>query len=221
MRTALVLDIETVPLDDTIPLDDEEQLKKASLDALTARIACIGVIRAVDFIPTESIVFSGLDETALLSEFWSYLSRNRANPLVTHNGMQFDLPFIWRRSVVQRIRPSIELDLRKFRTAPVFDTMQVWGNWEMRGARSLNDLARGLSLGSKIDEGSSVAKNWREGRLSAIQEYCLNDCWLTYACFCRMNFQDPQPLEALELELGRRGENSREVATGAWAGGPP
>lgn len=212
MRTAFVLDIETVPLDDTIPLDDEEQLKKASLDALTARVACIGVIRTVDFIPAESIAFCGLDESALLSEFWSYLSGNRAALLVTHNGIQFDLPFIWRRSVVQRIRPSIELDLRKFRTAPVFDTMQVWGNWEMRGARSLNDLARGLSLGSKIDEGSCVAKNWREGRLSAVQEYCLNDCWLTYACFCRMNFMDPQPLEAQELERVGRGQDSEIMA---------
>jgi hypothetical protein len=29
---------------------------------------------------------------------------------------------------------------------------------------------------------------WRNRRHREIADYCLQDCWLTYECYCRMNF---------------------------------
>lgn len=198
MRTVFAIDIETVPIDSTIPLEDEDLLKKASLDALTGRVACIGIIEVVDFNPLRSLSFCGEDERAILAEFWSFLARNRSATLLAHNGLQFDLPFIWRRSVIQKVTPSVDFDLRKFRTGQIFDTMQVWANWEIRGYKGLDDLAAAFGIGRKTDHASSVVKYWREGRLAEIKEYCLNDCWLCYACYCRMQFREPLALPSSE-----------------------
>jgi hypothetical protein len=188
----IVLDIETVPavISDLMEADE---IKKMSLDATIGRIACVGAVLIDDFKPIEANVFISDDEPAILREFWSYIAQNKCNRFITHNGLHFDMPYLWRRSVIAKVKPSIDLDLRKYRTDPIYDTMSVWGNWESRGFVSLDALSRALSVGSKSGSGSDVFELWRQGDLSAIANYCLDDCWLTYACYCRMNFTEPQP----------------------------
>ncbi len=182
----LVLDIETIPIT-CEPLVAEEA-KKAALDALSGRIVCVGYIILDDFAAQSAVSFVSDDEAKLLAEFWSTLHQERVSSFVAHNGLSFDLPYIWRRSVINQIRPSIRLDLRRYRDDFVYDTMCVWGNWEVRGNASLSSLAGGLGLGAKSGSGDQVLQLWREGRYEEIAAYCLDDCWLTYQCYGRMNF---------------------------------
>ncbi len=182
----LVLDIETIPI--TGEETTAEEAKKAALDALTGRIVCISFIVVDEFKAQSAVSMVSDDEAKLLIDFWSTLRRENIKSFVAHNGLSFDLPYIWKRSVINQVNPSIQLDLRRYRSDFVYDTMCVWGNWEPRGNPSLNALARGLGIGAKSGSGDQVLQLWREGRYKEIAEYCLQDCWLTYQCYGRMNF---------------------------------
>lgn len=195
----LVLDIETIPV--TGDVLTEEDAKKAALDALTGRIICIGFIIIDDFRAQSAVSIVSDDETKLLSGFWSMLRHENIKSFVAHNGLSFDLPFIWKRSVINRVKPSLDLDLRRYRSDFVYDTMCVWGNWEMRGNASLNALAGGLGLGAKTGSGGQVLQLWREAQYKEIAEYCLQDCWLTYQCYGRMNFSPTTDQPAVEADI--------------------
>jgi 3'-5' exonuclease len=182
----MVLDIETIPATDEAL--DANEAKKAALDALSGRIICIGSIVLDEFKAQFASSIVSDDESKLLSEFWSTLRRENVKSFVAHNGLGFDLPYIWKRSVINQVRPSFPLDLRRYRNDFVYDTMCVWGNWEMRGNVSLNALAGGLGLGAKSGSGEQVLQFWRDGQHKRIAEYCLDDCWITYQCYGRMNF---------------------------------
>jgi len=189
-----VIDIETVPLVPTSELSPDE-LRKASLNALAARVACIGWITLDQQSPVESVALVGGMERALLQRFWESMTQSKVASFVAHNGLGFDLPFLWRRSVVNGVRPPVKLDLRKYRTDFVFDTMQVWANWDTRSYVSLAELAHGLEVGEKNASGEDVASLWELGFYENIATYCLNDCWLTYRLFARMNFFEPQSID--------------------------
>jgi predicted PolB exonuclease-like 3'-5' exonuclease len=185
-----VLDIETVPENPEL-LQTKEDEKRASLDALSARVACIGVIVVDGMQPRAAVAITDACERTLLTRFWQFLAQERVSSFVVHNGLSFDLPFLWKRSVILQIKPTMSLDLKKYRTDAVFDTMYVWSNWEMRGAPSLDRLASGLGVGQKSGCGSEVLPMWQLGQIDDLCCYCMRDTWLTYACFCRMNFVQP------------------------------
>lgn len=195
----LVLDIETVPLSsgELTP----EECKKASLDALTGKIVCLGFIVVDEFKAQSAISIVSDDERKLLTTFWSTLQRENIRSFVAHNGLSFDLPYIWKRSVVHQVEPSIPLDLRRYRNDFVYDTMCVWSNWESRGYASLNALAGGLGLGEKNGSGDEVVQLWRNRQYKEIAEYCLQDCWLTYECYCRMNFTATRERSLINTEI--------------------
>ena len=195
----LVLDIETVPISSEVIT--AEETKKAALDALTGRIVCIGFIIIDEFKAQTSVAIVSDDEAKLLNDFWSTLRRENIKSFVAHNGLSFDLPYIWKRSVINQVKPTIQLDLRRYRNDFVYDTMCVWGNWEVRGNASLNALAGGLGLGAKNGGGDQVLQLWREGRHQEIAHYCLHDCWLTYQCYGRMSFSATTEKSSVEEDI--------------------
>ncbi len=210
----MVLDIETIPASEEVL--DADEAKKAALDALNGRIICIGSIVLDEFkVLSASSVVSD-DEPELLREFWSKLRSENVKSFVAHNGLSFDLPYIWKRSVVNQVKPSFPLDLRRYRNDFVYDTMCVWGNWEVRGNVSLNALAGGLGLGAKSGSGEQVLQFWREGQHRRIAEYCLDDCWITYQCYGRMNFtsttERSEVKEIIRIDIkGAEDENAEPV----------
>lgn len=195
----LVLDIETIPI--TGEEITAEEAKKAALDALAGRIVCISFIIIDEFKAQSAMSMVSDDEAKLLNDFWSTLRRENIKSFVAHNGLSFDLPYIWKRSVVNQVKPSIPLDLRRYRNDFVYDTMCVWGNWEIRGNASLNALAGGLGFGAKSGSGDQVLQLWREGRHKEIADYCLHDCWLTYQCYCRMNFSQTTEQSSVKEDI--------------------
>jgi 3'-5' exonuclease len=198
MKT-IFLDIETVPterslrenglLEAQIQLDETEILKKLSLSAATAKIICI--CYAIEPpVGSEVQVLEG-EETAIIRNFWSLAAD--CDLFVGHNILDFDLRFIYQRSIIHQIRPSRDLPFARFRSAPIFDTMQEWSKWGRERA-SLDLLSKTFGLRSPKEnlDGSKVYPYYRSGKLAEIVDYCKCDVnsvrqvyrWLTFASHC-------------------------------------
>ncbi len=181
-------------------LRDDEAYERSSFDGTFSRIACIGTLWfSNEMEPRGAVCWFGDSEAAILRGFWSKVGENRPSLFVTHNGLGFDLPFIKKRSIIHQIKPSVDISLARFRTEPVFDTMAVWSNWDNRGWVKLDVLARALGVETKSGSGDQVAGMWAKGRWKEVAQYCLQDTYVTYACFCRMKFRQPLSREVVLL----------------------
>ncbi len=169
---------------------ENELYARAAFDGTFSRIVVIGVLMfSDDMSPRGAVAWYGDNEEELLRQFWDRLGKIRPSQFITHNGLGFDLPFIKKRSIIHRIKPPFEINLAKFRTEPVFDTMAVWSNWDMRGWIKLDVLARALGVETKSGSGAQVGEQWTKGLKKEMAEYCLQDTYVTYACYCRMTFR--------------------------------
>jgi hypothetical protein len=133
-----------------------------------------------------------LDEARTLRSFWKLL--NDFDPyrdlIVGHNVFDFDLLFLYKRSVIHRVRPSVEMSFARYRSQPIFDTMREWERWG-RNCIGLGRLAEALGLESSKQnglDGSRVYDYFREGRHEEIAEYCMRDVELVRAIYYRMRF---------------------------------
>jgi predicted PolB exonuclease-like 3'-5' exonuclease len=171
------IDIETVPIDGAVekatPSDlasANEVIKELSLSALTARILCCGI--AINH--AEPIILDG-EENSILQRFWTAIAK--ANCIVGHNVLDFDLLFILQRSIINGVRPSRDIPFARFKDWPVFDTMQEWCKWSFRGKVSLAALCEALGIPVKQTglDGSKVYDYYMAGRLEEIYEYCKSD----------------------------------------------
>lgn len=180
---------------------EDEQYAKSAFDATFSSIVCIGMLEFSDQMePRGAVAWYGGNERELLRQFWSRLAQCRPSLFITHNGLGFDLPFIKKRSIVHQVKPSVEINLAKFRTDPVYDTMAVWSNWDSRGWVKLDVLARALNVETKSGSGEQVATMWERGQGVELARYCLQDTYVTYACYSRMNFRQPLSREVVLLQ---------------------
>jgi 3'-5' exonuclease len=189
------LDIETVPTDPSlqenglleaqIQLNEAELLKKLSLSAVTAKIICI--CYAVE--PPVGCEVQALqgEEMEIINAFWKLAAD--CNLFVGHNILDFDLRFIYQRSIIHQIKPSRDLPFARFRNAPIYDTMQEWSKWGREHA-SLDTLSKALSIPSPKEslDGSKVYPYYRAGKLAEIVEYCKRDVDSTRQVYRRLTF---------------------------------
>lgn len=208
----LFLDIETIPADEShrdvlkylyarksekkkkkngtegsnAPFSDAEDFEQfllgTSFDGSFGRILCIGYAMNDD----RTAVFAG-DEPKILAEFWN-LAR-MANLFVGHNVMDFDLRFIYQRSIVCGVRPSVELNFARYRSFPIYDTMKEWVKWSNTNI-GLEHIALSLGLPTPKDgiDGSQVFDFYKAGKITEIAEYCKRDVETTRAVYRRMKF---------------------------------
>ena len=158
----------------------DKDYDKSSFDGTYSRIVCIGLI-----------AFSDSMEPQGATAWYGGQEKARPGLYITHNGLGFDLPFIKKRSIIHQVRPPVEISLAKFRTEPVYDTLAIWSNWDSRGWVKLDVLARALGVETKSGSGKQVAEMWQAGRGKEIADYCLQDCYVTYACYSKMTFREP------------------------------
>lgn len=180
---------------------DDELYAKSAFDATFSRIVCIGLLEFSDQMEARSAVaWYGGNERELLRRFWARLGQDRPALFITHNGLGFDLPFLKKRSIINQVKPSLDINLAKFRTEPVYDTMAIWSNWDTRGWIKLDVLARALQVETKSGSGEQVAEMWEKGQGLELARYCLQDTYVTYACYCRMNFRQPLSRDVVLLQ---------------------
>lgn len=170
--------------------DFEEYLAATSFDGAFGQIICIGY--AQDDKPVE--VFYG-EEKQILEDFWS--KAKDATRFIGFNVMDFDLRFIYQRSVVGGIRPSQNLSFARYRNDPIYDIMWEWRKWAREPSVSLDTLAKALDIPSSKGgdiEGKNVWKAYQQGRITEICEYCKKDVEVTRAIYKKMIFGDQQKM---------------------------
>ena len=197
----LFLDIETIPaeeekhkllkeiydrdLDRGKKLSEwEDYLAETNFDGAFGRICCISY--AIN--DNNPVSLSG-DETEILKKFWEIA--READLFIGFNLLNFDLKFIYQRSMIHGIRPSIDLNFARYKNFPIFDVMQEWNKWDMRSSISLHKLAKALNIPSPKDgeiEGKDVGQAYKEGRIKKICEYCQRDVEATRTIYKKLTF---------------------------------
>lgn len=163
----------------------EDYLAATSFDGAFGRIVCIGY--AIDDKPAE--VISGT-EKEILTKFWRVAKD--VTLFIGFNCMDFDLRFIYQRSIVSGVKPTKELNFARYRSDPIFDIMWEWRKWVRDPSVSLDDLAKALGISSSKGgeiEGKNVAKAYEQGRLKEICAYCAKDVEVTREIYKRMVFE--------------------------------
>lgn len=203
----LYLDIETIPAakSDELKLKDIYESKKRKYELRGAtyskkfrdfiletnvsgsfgQIFCISY--AIDDKPAQCL--SG-NEREILEKFWEIAKD--IDLLIGHNVIDFDLKFIYQRSIILQIKPTVEIPTKRYCNFPVFDTLREWQRWSPGlGFDSLDALAKALDIPSSKEDGldgSLVSKYYYENRHEEIITYCKKDVEVTRKVFKKMNF---------------------------------
>ncbi len=197
-----VFDIETIPAPDsahdalrelyeikrakghTVPETVDEFIASSGLMGEFGRIVCLAY--ALD--DAETQVLWG-EESEILTEFWKVAKEVKR--FVGHNVFDFDFPFIYKRSRVLGIKPSVQLSFARYRNNPIYDTMREWSLWG-RDTASLHTLALALGLPTSKDamDGSEVAAYFSAGKIEEICAYCRKDVDLTRQVYRKMTFNE-------------------------------
>ncbi len=200
----IFLDIETIPAHENnhevlreihhknseknsrVEKDFEKYLAQTSFDGGFGQIACISYA-----INNEQIKTLSGDETKILKKFWEVVKD--INLFIGFNVMEFDLRFIYQRSIVLKVKPTRELNFARYRNDPIYDIMHEWKKWNMTTSISLDTLAKILGLPTSKDggiEGRDVAQAFKDGRVKEICAYCERDVELTRKIYKRMVFEE-------------------------------
>lgn len=218
MYRRIFVDIETLPPDkgtSIISLPEEvtacsdEEFRRLALDGDFGRVLTIGIIVEHD----DQVIHRGLlgrerqtmmfhlDEARTLRGFWKLLRGFNVSRdfVIGHNLFDFDLPFLYKRSVIQRVRPTVELPFTRYRSRPIFDTMHQWNKWSPRKFVSLDRLAKVLGLESSKGQGINgrlIYDRFCEGCHKEIADYCMRDVELVREIYYRMSFADQDGAES-------------------------
>ena len=155
----------------------QEALKDCALSALTGEVCAIAYSR--NDADTVIMATGGVTEAQLLEAFWrNATAAIRSGKLVGFNIKPFDLPFLLRRSWVNRIaHPVIFVD-RYFLGTAVWDLRETWQLGDRQAAGNLDRVCRALGIGQKTGNGADFAALLASDPKKA-EEYCLNDLQLT------------------------------------------
>ncbi|MDP3973519.1 MAG: ribonuclease H-like domain-containing protein [Candidatus Daviesbacteria bacterium] len=199
----IFLDIETIPAHENnhellreihrknteknsrIEKDFKKYLAQTSFDGGFGQIVCICYS-----INDEAIETLTGNETEILQKFWKVAKD--IDLFIGFNIMEFDLRFIYQRSIVLKVKPTKVLNFARYRNDPIYDIMHEWKRWNMTTSISLDTLAKILGLPTSKDggiEGKDVAQAYKDGRIEEICEYCERDVELTRKIYKRMMFE--------------------------------
>jgi len=105
--------------------------------------------------------------------------------------MDFDLRFIYQRSIILGVKPTKELGFARYRNSPIYDVMYEWSKWSTQSKISLDTLAKALGIPSSKGgevEGKNVFKAYEEGKIDLICKYCEADVEVTRKIYHKMTF---------------------------------
>jgi predicted PolB exonuclease-like 3'-5' exonuclease len=198
-RRNVVLDIETVTTDRSCP--------KGALSAPTGQVVCICML-VDDGANMIERSFVSTNEESLLRQFWDHVNPN--DLFIGHNILEFDLSFVRQRSWIVGLKPSRDIDLRRYYSHDLVDIMHLWSNWGSTPRPSLDGLADVLGLRRKTAKGTKVAERWASNDLESIANYCREDVRITFEAFLRLTFQ-PVPDRYRTSKLTTEEQRNLEV----------
>lgn len=137
-------------------------------------------------------------ESDLLAQFNESVSRVRSDGYKTkdvyfigHNIANFDLKFLWKRLLVNNIKPCFKIPINGWHGKDFYDTMLGWNgkSYGSKDKKSLDFVCKALGMEGKGDiDGSMVWDYVMEGRYSEINKYAAQDASDTFELYKRLNF---------------------------------
>jgi len=172
------------------------QWEKTSFNSDVAPIACICIGWIDEVGSYRSAVFETatvLSEAEMLEEFHGYITslcvangaQIKKPNFIGHNISKFDLPFIWKRSVINDVKTCQDVKWVDARHGSnCFDTMVAWAGFGNR--ISADNLSRLLGIKGKSDmDGSMVYDAWQVDHKKVI-DYCYDDVAMVKAIHERL-----------------------------------
>jgi len=181
-------------------------MKTAPLYGEYGRIACItiGAVRGGEVVLK---TFKDDDEKVLLEEFMASVDKfaNNKTVLCGHNVLDFDIPFVAKRAIINRVPLHLLFDtahLKPWETS-VLDTAILWKatGWKKQ---SFLSVLSALGLPSPKDDisGKDVGRvYWTEG-VDRIATYCEKDVLQSVNLFRALRYEDP--LEVAETFVPKK-----------------
>jgi len=162
----------------------EDFIESTGLDGTFGRIFCISY--AINDGPISCLAGN---EVEIIKKFWE--KAQDIDLFVGFNILDFDLRFLYQRSIILGIKPSRNLPFSRYRSEPIFDVMYEWSKWSTQNKVSLDSLAQVLGIPSskKELEGSKVYEYYKKGKYSEIRAYCNADVEVLRRIYKRMMFE--------------------------------
>jgi len=132
------------------------------------------------------------DDLEAVTEGWALISRmyGERTPLVTFNGISFDLQIMFYRAIRQDVAIQPEMFKRltqKYGNFFHYDLMQILAGWDRQRWHNLDFYLKAFKLKDKGDmDGSKVYSAWQAGEYALIQAYCESDVRATAKLFQRV-----------------------------------
>jgi len=174
---------DSIKIEADIKKKEIEQIAKLGLDPTTARICCFGWHDSRDAHHYMLESESPEAEKKLLQKIWDILSTG--DHFVTFNGNQFDVPMLLMRSLINRVRPAVQISTKKYTITNHTDVRAVLSNWDSYKPGKL-DFYSQLLLGKSPKDGMSgdmVQDTWDLELYDDIGKYCEGDCEATYQIY--------------------------------------
>jgi len=174
------------------------QASEAALDALTARVACFALVGGDTTAPTVyGNVLPSIDddgERAVLQDLFRTLGMKEVR-IVTWNGVNFDLPMIYKRSLILGVDPGsfgappLTAWTKRYNTDRHYDLMQIWGGWSSQGWTKLETVAALILKETREDIPYAAMPELlkTEAGRAQILEGCQNHTGLTWRLWERFN----------------------------------
>lgn len=200
-------DIETIPNKKMIPLLPEpeiklgnmkdpekikeklheakmKQIEKMGLNPMTGRICSFSIFGLNENFYSVISEISDAEEIKLIKIIFENLYQTE---IITWDGMDFDLPFVYKRALLLNIElppniPKLDHWTKKYTTFPHCDLMQIWNNWgHSQFPATLDYIAKFILRKGKTDRDYSTYVDLienGEGDKIGIDNIC--DTELTY-----------------------------------------
>ena len=160
-----------------------KQLKDMALDAATGRVLAVGMHNDEGEHCEVTAADSDEAEREVLDWTMKVLDKGEVR-IITWNGKDFDLPFIFKRAAILGINAPNPLSdyVKRYDRGIHIDLMKEWDMYQA-GVHTSLDFFANMVLGTSkeeidFDEFPKLMKT-EEGR-KKIKEYCLQDCRLPY-----------------------------------------
>lgn len=202
-KNKLFLDIETLPAHEDShevlkfifekkkykeKIDFEQFLLGTSFDGSFGRILCVGYAENDE---QTKVLDGSQNESEMLQCFWD-IAKDK-NLFVGHNVIDFDMKFIFQRSIILGIKPPKNhrsMSFARYRNDPMYDTMWEWSKWSSNKV-GLEQLAMsmGIPTPKKGIDGSQVYDFYKAGKIQEILDYCKRDVETTRLIYKKLNFE--------------------------------
>ncbi len=160
-------------------------------------VAISTVLRHGDNLRVWSLGDTASDEAELIRRFYDGIDKYTPT-LVSWNGSGFDLPVLHYRTLLHGVSAPRYWEMgdgdREFRWNNYLnryherhtDLMDVLSAYQTRATASLDDIAVMLGLPGKMGQsGADVWRQYRDGKLENIRNYCETDALNTYLIYLR------------------------------------